>query len=306
MAAARLEVAVRLRQEGRGAGDEETHVPRDRTVEGGRVQQAGVEGRHPHHRRRLRHQADHLARVEFRQQDHRAARDQRDVHRDEEAVGVEDREGMQQHVRLGEAPVVRERFGVGQKVALAQHRALGAPRRAGGVEEGGEVVFAAGDGVEIVGAGRGQRGERAPALRRKGQHPGIAPRGLHRGRAGGVDDEDPRAGIADEIFCLGGGVGGVERQDDQAGLRAARHDAKRVGRLVDLQRDPVARLRARAGQGVGVAGGIAGEGGMGHRAGPRNVQERRVAPGIRAEEAVVERVGHGPFLRHGGGGVKRV
>ena len=61
-------------------------------------QQARVEGRHAHHHRRLGQEPDDFVGVEARQEDERGAGHQRHVGRHEQAVGVEDRQRVQQPV----------------------------------------------------------------------------------------------------------------------------------------------------------------------------------------------------------------
>ena len=67
-------------------------------VSAGMMQQPHIEGRHAHQHGRTRHQCDDQVGIEFRQEDHRGAREQGDVARDEQAVGVEDRQRMDQDV----------------------------------------------------------------------------------------------------------------------------------------------------------------------------------------------------------------
>ena len=106
MAAALLPLAVGIGQQRGGAGHEQAHVARRVCGEARVVQQAGVEGRHPHHHRGARQPAENVAGIEFRQQDHRSASRQADIGGDEQAVDMEERQRMQQHVIGREAPEV--------------------------------------------------------------------------------------------------------------------------------------------------------------------------------------------------------
>ena len=111
LARAGLELGVRRRQEGSAAGHEQAHVLDEFTGEARMREEARVEGRHAHERGGRREETHDLVGVEARDEDHRSARDEGDVHRDEEAVGVEDREGVQEHVVLGELPCLRRAIG---------------------------------------------------------------------------------------------------------------------------------------------------------------------------------------------------
>ena len=129
VAGAGAELLVGLGRERRRARDEQAHVRHQLAGEVRPRQEARVEGRHAHHRRRLGQQAHHVREVEARQVEQRAAGHQRDVGGDEQAVGVEDRQRVQQPVIGGEAPGVAQGRRVGGEVAMAEHRTL---RPAGG------------------------------------------------------------------------------------------------------------------------------------------------------------------------------
>src|SRR5436305_1292580 len=77
-----------------------------------------VEGRHAHQHGRARHQLDDQVRIEFRQEDHRGAREQRHVARHEQPVGVIDRQRVDQYVVLGEAPGVDQRQRIRREVIM--------------------------------------------------------------------------------------------------------------------------------------------------------------------------------------------
>ena len=93
----------------------------------------------------------------------RGARRQRDVQGHEQAVDVEQRQEVQQHVIRREAPAILEGQGIRGQIAVREHGSLRAPGRARGVDDRREVGFGALD----LGAGRrlccGARRER-PAL----------------------------------------------------------------------------------------------------------------------------------------------
>ena len=126
MAGACRPFAMGVGEQRRRARDEQPHMLGGVLVQAGVLQQAGIEGRHAHHHGGAGHQLQDHVRIELRQEDHRGAREQRDVARHEQAVGVIDRQGVDQHVLVGEAPVVDQRIGVRGEIVVRQHRALGA------------------------------------------------------------------------------------------------------------------------------------------------------------------------------------
>ncbi len=172
---------------------------------------------------------------------------------DEQAVDMEDRQRVDQHVAaLGwraPVPVVLERQRVREQVAVAQHRPLAAPGRAAGVEDRRQVVALA--RRRRVGGAEMRRPleQAAAAVVAEGEDPG---RSRGEGELGGPDeilrraDEDGRFGIADEIGDLVALVGGVERQVDMAGAQHREVEQQRLDRLLDLHRDPARAAAGRA------------------------------------------------------------
>ena len=111
-----------------------------RGAEAGLGEQARIKRRHTHHDRRVRQRRDHAPCVEFGVPKHACARQQGAVTGHEQAMHVIQRQRVQQHVVVGKAPAINQRQGVAGEVAMRQHRALGAPGRAGGVEDGRQVI----------------------------------------------------------------------------------------------------------------------------------------------------------------------
>ena len=64
---------------------------------------------------------------------------------------MKDRQGMDQPVLGGDLPQIDQGPRVRQKVPVAHHRALGAPRRPGGIKETGKVIGTARDRVKFAG-----------------------------------------------------------------------------------------------------------------------------------------------------------
>ena len=136
-----------LDQHRRRAADEEAHVAAGHAIEPRLGEHAHVERRHAHEDGGARQQADDAAGVEAVEPEHLRAGEQGAVRGDEQAVHMEDRQGVDQHVaalgRRAPAPVALQRHRVRDQVAVAEHRPLAAPGGAAGVEDGGEVVAAA-------------------------------------------------------------------------------------------------------------------------------------------------------------------
>ncbi len=70
LAGAPLERDMGVGEQRRAAGDEQPHMCRQLAGQARIGEQAGVEGRHPHHGRRPRHQRDQVVDVEAGQEDH--------------------------------------------------------------------------------------------------------------------------------------------------------------------------------------------------------------------------------------------
>ena len=189
---------------------------------GGLAEQAGVEGRHAHDDGGARHQAHEGGELELRHPQDARGVEQRGVQGDEQAVHVEDRQRMQQHVARHEAPVGVQRLGVGGDVAMRDHGALGAAGGAGGVDQRGEIVGAARRPLRACGfclaASCAKVPEPSAAMVSTERDLVGLGGALDLGDALGGDDDHGRLGVADEIFELGSGVGGVERIEDGADL----------------------------------------------------------------------------------------
>ena len=234
---------VSLGEQRRRARDEQAHVGADSAAEAGMVEQAGIEGRNPHQRRRFPHRRDHRVRIEPVHVDHRRPRQKRDIGRHEQPVGMKNRQRVDEPVGVREAPAVDQRQRVRRQIFVRQHRALGAAGRARGVEDRRQIVGSARDRLERRGRrgdllGEGSISRDAEALdrgqaelrceRSQGSEP-IGPAERQRG-----------LGVAEEIFELGERIGGVQRQKHGAGAKAGERDHDRVGGFLDLRRDPVA------------------------------------------------------------------
>jgi hypothetical protein len=113
-----------LGKQRRRARDEETHIRADVTIEAGMFEQAGVEGRHPHHRRCSRQRRNHRCGIELRHEDHRRPRQQRDVDRYEQPMRMKDRQRVNESVGGPEAPTVDQSQRVRRQILVRQHRAF--------------------------------------------------------------------------------------------------------------------------------------------------------------------------------------
>jgi hypothetical protein len=132
---------------------------------------------------------------------------------------------------------------------MAQHRALGAPRGARGIEDRGEVVAASRDRREALGRRARRVGKRAlPALVQR-EHVGDAQplrERLEPRQRARLRHHRARLGVLEEVGDLAFLVCAVERQVHEAGAQAAQVQQQRLGRLLDLDRDAIARREAAA------------------------------------------------------------
>ncbi len=180
---------------------------------------------------------------------------------------MEDRQHVDQHVARLPAPVVLERERVAQEVAVAEHRALAAPGGAAGVEDGGQVVGRAhGRHVHIAVPG-GPVEQAAGAVfveredvRRAGLESDLA----HPAEVLARAHHHARLGVADEVLDLAGLVGGVERQEHQAGAQHGQVEHQCLDRLFGLhghtrsgrERQRVEQVGQHCGAAVEVAPGV--------------------------------------------------
>ena len=180
--------------------------------------------------------------------------------------------------------------GVREQVAVRQHRALGAPRGARGVEQAGEVVGPADDGL-VVGrhAGR-QFGDVAVAAPVQHDHgSAAAPGNVARGRRGrGVADDHRGPGVGDEVVQLGGRIGRVERLVHATRLERAEVEQDVFGRFLHLHRHPVAGRDSEFQQRIGIAPRTLGQVAVAEAgSAPGRRQGRRIAGG---DELALENV----------------
>jgi hypothetical protein len=175
---------------------------------------------------------------------------------DEQAMHMEGGQHVQQHVAGPESPVLVQRARVVREVAVGQHRPLGAPGGARGVEDGGEVARAAfqrGEFVRLRCRSGDQRAlpgivefqhVRHARLRREfvGERAHLRPA-----------DEQPRRRILEEMLQLMALVGRVERQEDGASAQAGEIQHQRLGRLFHLRGKAIAGLQAQRDDHVGHA-----------------------------------------------------
>ena len=291
---------MRLGQKRRRAGNEEPHPRGQRTVKPRIVEQAGVEGRHPHQHARPRHLGDQRLEVEARQPDHPRPRQKRDVRRDKEPMRVKDGQRMQKHILGPEPPEIGEHLGVRQKVALRQHRPLRAPRGARGIEKRREIIRVPRDGRE----GRGHRGrglgQAAPARGIEREHLRACRGRMGRDRLGpgGVDDHDARRGVGDEIARLGRRIGGVERQEHRPRRERRAIEREEGRRFRDLHHHPLARGHARRPERARDARRLRRDLGARDRAAAGQQQHPIAPPGEGREQRIIKRVGHGLRPQH--------
>ena len=170
---------------------------------------------------------------------------------------MENRQSMQQHVGFRDAPQIHQRFGVGGKIAVGDHGALGTPRGAGRIEEPCEIVGFAFHRIVAVIHLRRHGGERALAMGIEVHHREdlvAVAQGPHRRLAGGIAHDELGAGIAHEVIGLGVRIGGVQGLIDAARFQHRQVEHHVGERFFHLHGDPVAGLDAQCRQRVGIAG----------------------------------------------------
>ena len=163
---------------------------------------------------------------------------------------MEDRKRVQKHVTRRETPSVNKRFGIGQKVCLGEHRALGPTSRARGVEERREVIRLAFDRIENRRLPGREIRERTTAIGceclqdasrrvRKWFQLADSPR---------IADQDGRAAIAEEILQFCRGIGRIQGKEYDTRLYASRIERQRHGGLLDLDSHAVSRSDLEVGK----------------------------------------------------------
>ena len=280
------EFPVRLGERQRRAGDEKAHMAGRPAGQPGMLEEPHVEGRHAHQRRGARYQRQDCVGVELGQEQHRGAGEEHRVGRHEEAVGVIDRQGVEKHVAGPEAPGIDEREGVRDEVRVGEHRALRAAGRAGRIEDRGEIVGASLNPRKIRRLSLGKLDQRTPP----GRVERFDRRALGECRDTGsprrVADDQPRFGVADEIGKLGKRVGGVEGQIDRPGAQAGEIEDERLGGLLGLDGDAVARFDAAGAESVGEAPREGDRFGIGEAAALAGLDQHLLRFGERTEDAV--------------------
>ena len=135
---------------------------------------------------------------------------------------------------------------------MREHRALRAARRAGRVEDGGEIVARARDLRQFARASLRRARQRCPRRGRRDFRLRAAPSRSASARTSsssrGPAERQRRAGVVKEIFELGQRIGGVERQQRRAGAKTGEREHDGFRRFVDLRGDPVAGLDAEIDQ----------------------------------------------------------
>ncbi len=257
------------------------------------LQEPRVEGRHAHQHRRARRHGQDLAGVEPGQEKQRTAADEQHVDGHEQSVHVIDRQGVDQHVLLREAPGVDQRPGVGRQVGVGQHRPLGPAGGAGGVDDGGEIIVRAGDRLELRRLDCSQFGERALARLVEGLDPRAREAGdfLHALARLGIADDQPRLGVPDEVADLRERIGRVEGQIDRPRPQRRQVEHEVAGRLLHLHGDPFAGLDAGPNQGVGHPPGLGDEGLIGKLSSVRGLERQPVGRRL-IRQAEVEEIAH--------------
>ena len=244
-----------------GAADEHPHPTAVPAVEVRILQQAGVEGRHAHHHRGFGEVLLDCPHIETGQENRRGTAQQGAVQGDEQAMHMEQRQGVQQHVVVPPAPTPAQGFGIGANVVVGQHRALGAARGAGGVNQGGQVIAIALGHVK-AGLGRVHGLHEASTVAAQRQH-GPATLLIRRVRAHRIPHEQPRFRVSKKVRHFSGSVSRIERHIDTSCLKSCQVQGHGLGHLANLGKHPVTRRHASFNKHRGQAGSSLGQIGVG-------------------------------------------
>ena len=265
------------------------------------IEQARVKGRHAHQRRRRRHRRDHRVGIEAVLIDHRRPRQQRDIDRDEEPVGMEHRQRVNEPIGGGEPPAIDKRQ------ARSTTDSRGSASRPSNGRSCPTCRGSPPDRRWPAGPSRNRRANWRSArrtfrhARRRGSRPRDRPSLCASARIGGERigsaQRQRRLGVGKEIFELGERIGGVQRQQRRAGAKARERDHDHIGRFVDLRRDPVAGLDAERDQRVGRTPRAFEQPVVGQGSGVGRLQ-RQLAGLPRARGDEIEQIG-GSGFRHG-------
>ena len=184
------------------------------------------------------HRVEHRVGIEARQQQRRRARLERAVQRHAEAVHVEERQRVHEAVVGRPAPGEAQRLGGGVQVAVREQRPLRPPGGARGVgEQRGRL------GRDAV-----ERGHRAVAPARARARARAArdraPRAARRAPSSSTSAARGRAS-AEQLRELGGPVGGVRGQHDEAEPQAGDVGHRERERARRAHEHALARAQAR-------------------------------------------------------------
>ena len=175
------------------------------------------------------------------------------MQRHEQAVHVKDGQRVQEHVAAMKTPGRHERQRIAAEIAVREHRALGAARGPGGIQ----------DAREIVRRARHRHKAFRTALCPVHQFAAVGVEREHHGLHGHVlgqrrhdaqglvaAEDDPRLGIVEKILELAALVRRVERQVDQSRPQAGEIQRHDLPVLVGLHRDAITRFTTGSDQRV--------------------------------------------------------
>ena len=155
------------------------------------------------------------------------------MYRDEKTMHMKDRQRMNEAVLRRELPKVHQCLGIGQKIAVAEHRALRLSGRTRGVNNGRKVTplprhrgrFGVCEGGKKCGKRTNAESALAQALEQR-----------HRVCA---TDSEYRLCVLDKIGQLGLRVINIERQIDATRAQASEVNDQRFGRFIRLRKQSV-------------------------------------------------------------------
>ena len=175
---------------------------------------------------------------------HRRARRQRAMRADHQAMRVEERQREQQMIVRRPLPRLAQRGDIRDQVAVEEHRALAAPRRAGGIGDHREIV-GPGEIRRVIPAGRQERCPVSSSTLTTDSRSGRSARTRSSSaRSLAVGDAEPDARITEDVAEFDLPVLRIDEHDYATRQPDAEIGGEEIRAVLQEKRDPVARRDA--------------------------------------------------------------
>ena len=168
---------------------------------------------------------------------------------------MKNRQSVQQHILRREAPMRRQCFGITGEIVMAEHRAFGAARGAGCIEQRRQIIGPARRIGKFGGRSAGKIGQRAILLHAKRGELDMMRGAKGHGLLCPLRCGDKQGGfsIAQKIIQLRAGIGRVERHEHRPRPHTGEIEKQRIRAFFHLHIHPIARLYPKPDQGVSEA-----------------------------------------------------